>query len=160
MRFASSTNSVAHFDDIRVLADSFSDTYTYAYNTANELTSTTSPNGTISYAYDDWGRMTQKNKGFTWVATYGYRYGSRLYSVASVLSFLAQKERTKEKAIGGNAPAVLGAHLASTPTAPLGIDFSLPTFSFSKEKVGTASGARGSWAAASRATTGTAATRC
>jgi len=43
--------------------------------------------------------MTQKNKGFGWVATYGYRYGSRLYSVASVLSFLAQKERTKEKAI-------------------------------------------------------------
>ena len=42
-----------------------------------------SPNGTISYYYDDWGRMTQKNKGYGWVATYGYHYGQMLTSVAT-----------------------------------------------------------------------------
>src|SRR5690606_13754640 len=42
----------------------------------------TGPNGTTSFAYDAWGRQTSKTQG-SYSATYGYRYGSKLYSVAS-----------------------------------------------------------------------------
>ena len=39
-------------------------------------------NGTTTQAYDAWGRLTSRSRG-AYSATYDYRYGGKLYSVAS-----------------------------------------------------------------------------
>ena len=56
-------------------------TTAFAYNDANELTSSAIGGTTTSYAYDAYGRMTSKADG-TYTATYDYRYGM-LYAVTS-----------------------------------------------------------------------------
>jgi len=50
------------------------ETVTYAVNDANELSTMTDPNGTTTFGFDDWGRMTTKVRG-VYEAEYGYRYG-------------------------------------------------------------------------------------
>ena len=55
----------------------------FAYNDANEQTSMTVGGGTPdTRTYDGWGRLATRTQG-TNSATYGYRYGGRLYSFAS-----------------------------------------------------------------------------
>ena len=56
------------FDNFRILSDSLSNTTTYAYNDANELTSMTDYNGATTYTYDDWGNNTQRKLGTTYTA--------------------------------------------------------------------------------------------
>ncbi len=60
-----------------------SDTWVHAYNDANEQTSTTLNGGTPeTRTYDSWGRLATRAQG-TYSATYGYRYGGRLYNFTS-----------------------------------------------------------------------------
>jgi RHS repeat-associated protein len=80
--FTPSLNADFEIDDIRVLSDDLSNTTTFAVNNANELTSMADYNGTTSFAFDAWGRMTSKARG-SYEATYGYRYGQMLRSVTS-----------------------------------------------------------------------------
>ena len=68
-------------DNIRLIADDLTTTTTFAYDDANELTSMTN-NGTVNFAYDDWGRVISKWQG-DFDATYAYRYGDKLYSITS-----------------------------------------------------------------------------
>ena len=75
-------NTVVRFDNIRVNSDSLSNTTTYNYNNANEMTSLTDYNGTTNFTYDDWGRTVTKARGSK-TATYAWRYGSKLQSVAT-----------------------------------------------------------------------------
>jgi len=95
------------YNDVRILADDLSDSYTYDYNGANELTSSTGPNGTTTYGYDDWGRMTSKSDG-TRTATYDYRYDGMLYGVDS--NFVGEgdvdyeyggQRKRRERTVGG-----------------------------------------------------------
>ena len=51
-------------------------------NNANELTSKSGPNGTLSLAYDAWGRMTSKSRGSN-SASYEFRYGHYLTDASS-----------------------------------------------------------------------------
>src|SRR5690606_13972874 len=78
----SAGDSTFHLDNIRILADEINNFHALTYNNANELTAMTGPNGTMSFGYDAWGRQTSKTQG-SQSATYGYRYGSKLYSVTS-----------------------------------------------------------------------------
>jgi RHS repeat-associated protein len=80
LNFAAQPNSVHAVDNIRILSDDLENSYTFAYNTANELTSMTGPNGTTTFTYDAWGRQTAKTLNSV-TDTYAYRYGSKLYSV-------------------------------------------------------------------------------
>ncbi|MCC6695245.1 MAG: hypothetical protein IT365_06415 [Candidatus Hydrogenedentes bacterium] len=70
------------FDDVRILADGLSNTTTFAVNNANELTSMADRNGSTTFGFDAWGRMTSKARG-SYTAAYGYRYGQMLCSVDS-----------------------------------------------------------------------------
>jgi RHS repeat-associated protein len=80
LNFAAQPNSVHAVDNIRILSDDLENSYTFAYNTANELTSMTGPNGTTTFTYDAWGRQTAKTLNSV-TDTYAYRYGSKLYGV-------------------------------------------------------------------------------
>jgi RHS repeat-associated protein len=70
------------FDDIRILSDDLSNTTTFAVNNSNELTAMADYNGSTTFGFDDWGRMTSKARG-SYEATYAYRYGQMLRSVTS-----------------------------------------------------------------------------
>ncbi|GMV95135.1 MAG: hypothetical protein AMXMBFR82_49130 [Candidatus Hydrogenedentota bacterium] len=80
--FTPSANADYSIDNIRVLSNDLSNTTTFAVNNANELTSMTDYNGSTTFGFDAWGRMTSKARG-SYAATYGYRYGDMLCSVAS-----------------------------------------------------------------------------
>jgi RHS repeat-associated protein len=80
LNFAAQPNSVHAVDNIRILSDDLENSYTFSYNTANELTSMTGPNGTTTFTYDAWGRQTAKTLNSV-TDTYAYRYGGMLYSV-------------------------------------------------------------------------------
>ncbi|MDZ4858828.1 MAG: RHS repeat-associated core domain-containing protein [Candidatus Hydrogenedentes bacterium] len=102
------TGFLYDFDDIRVLADGLSNTTTFAVNNANELTSMTDFNGTTSFGYDDWGRMTSKSRG-SHSAAYGYRYGQMLHSVTSnwpgednATYQFGSDEKRRARTVGGN----------------------------------------------------------
>jgi len=57
--------------------------WVYAYDDANEQTSVTLNGGTPeTRTYDAWGRMATRTQG-TSSATFGYRYGGKLYSYAT-----------------------------------------------------------------------------
>ncbi|GMU93867.1 MAG: hypothetical protein AMXMBFR4_29250 [Candidatus Hydrogenedentota bacterium] len=76
------SNTTADLDDIWLIGDSLSNSTTFAVNNANELTTMTEPNGTTSFGFDAWGRMTSKTRG-SYEATYGYLYDHLLASVES-----------------------------------------------------------------------------
>lgn len=80
--FATTANSTSDFDDIRILSDSLATTTTMTYTNANEISTLTDPNGTQTFGFDDWGRMTSKSRG-SFSATYGYAYGDKLIDVTS-----------------------------------------------------------------------------
>ncbi|GMV95138.1 MAG: hypothetical protein AMXMBFR82_49160 [Candidatus Hydrogenedentota bacterium] len=80
--FTPSANADYSIDNIRVLSNDLSNTTTFAVNNANELTSMTDYNGSTTFGFDAWGRMTGKARG-SYAATYGYRYGQMLRSVTS-----------------------------------------------------------------------------
>lgn len=82
VRIGMSSSCTYRFDDIRIIADDLSNTTAFAVNNANELTSMTDPNGTTTFGFDAWGRMTNKSRG-SYSATYGYKYGQMLCSVTS-----------------------------------------------------------------------------
>jgi YD repeat-containing protein len=75
-------NSEHGFDNIQLIADGRSTTQTFTYNDANEQLTSTVNGVTTDMTYDEWGRMTERDDG-THTATYGYRYGGKLYGVAS-----------------------------------------------------------------------------
>jgi RHS repeat-associated protein len=58
------------------------DTTTFTYNNANEQTSMVNGATTTNMAYDAWGQLTSRTRG-TYLASYVYRYGGKLYSVTS-----------------------------------------------------------------------------
>ena len=88
------------------VVDSFGDTLTFGYNTGNQLTSVTLPDGTstISYAYDSFGRLMTvayadqtsvtyeyEDQGNAWLLTgitdeSGQRYASYVYSPQGILT--------------------------------------------------------------------------
>jgi RHS repeat-associated protein len=70
-------------DDVGIEDASHTTTSTLGYNAANELTSMTDGSATINFTYDPWGRMVSKYQAQTYSASYGYRYGDKLYSVTS-----------------------------------------------------------------------------
>ncbi|MDZ4860202.1 MAG: RHS repeat-associated core domain-containing protein [Candidatus Hydrogenedentes bacterium] len=70
------------FDDIRILADSLSNTTTFTVNNSNELVTMVDYNGTTNFTFDDWGRMTEKERVGS-SATYSWNYGYNLTSVSS-----------------------------------------------------------------------------
>jgi YD repeat-containing protein len=81
--FASGTGN--YLDDVVVLkldGDTV-ETETQAYNAANEMTSHTLDGATTSFAYDQFGRMTQKTRTGGYTGTYYYNYGDKLTKVAS-----------------------------------------------------------------------------
>jgi len=81
LMFVPVEDSTYRYDDIRLVSDDLSTTTTFAYDDANELTSMTN-NGTVNFAYDDWGRTISKWQG-DFDASYAYRYGDKLYSITS-----------------------------------------------------------------------------
>jgi len=81
-RIAAANNTQVGLDNIQILSDSLSSSYSYAYDTANELTSMSGPDGTTFFGYDELGRMTFKARGSV-SATYTYNYDSRLVEAAS-----------------------------------------------------------------------------
>ena len=80
--FRASPNSEHGFDNIQLVTDGRSTTQTFTYNDANEQITSTVNGVTTDMDYDDWGRLVERDDG-THTATYGYRYGSKLYSSAS-----------------------------------------------------------------------------
>ena len=70
-------------DDVGVEDASHTTTSTLGYNAANELTSMTDGSATIYFTYDPWGRMVSKYQAQTYTASYAYRYGTALHTVAS-----------------------------------------------------------------------------
>ncbi|MBL7646490.1 MAG: RHS repeat-associated core domain-containing protein [Candidatus Hydrogenedentes bacterium] len=84
--FASGTGN--YLDDVVVLkldGDTV-ETETQAIRlrrTANEMTSHTLDGATTSFAYDQFGRMTQKTRTGGYTGTYYYNYGDKLTKVAS-----------------------------------------------------------------------------
>ncbi len=82
MTFTPRTDADFSIDNIRILSDDLSNTTTFAVNNANELTSMTDYNGSTTFGFDDWGRMTSKARG-SYEAKYGYRYGQMLCAVTS-----------------------------------------------------------------------------
>lgn len=81
--FASGTGN--YLDDVVVLkldGDTV-ETETQAYNAANEMTSHTLDGATTSFAYDQFGRMTQKTRTGGYTGTFYYNYGDKLTKVAS-----------------------------------------------------------------------------
>jgi len=58
------------------------ETVTFAVNNANELSTMTDPNGTTTFGFDDWGRMTSKARG-AFSVEYGYKYEDLLVSIES-----------------------------------------------------------------------------
>ncbi|MBL7649170.1 MAG: hypothetical protein JNK74_23580 [Candidatus Hydrogenedentes bacterium] len=75
-------NSEHGFDNIQLIAGTRSTTETFTYNNANEQITHAKNGVTTTMTYDDWGRLATRDDG-THEATYAYRYGSKLYSVAS-----------------------------------------------------------------------------
>jgi RHS repeat-associated protein len=59
------------------------ETETQAYNAANEMTSHTLDGATTSFAYDQYGRMTQKTRTGGYTGTFYYNYGDKLTKVSS-----------------------------------------------------------------------------
>lgn len=80
--FRASTNSEFAWDDIRLIAGTRSTVETFTHNNANEQLTHTKNGVVTDMEYDAWGRMTKRDDG-THEATYGYRYGGKLYSVTS-----------------------------------------------------------------------------
>jgi RHS repeat-associated protein len=80
--FRCGPNSEHGFDDIHLIAGTRSTTQTFTYNDANEQLTSNVNGVTTDMTYDEWGRMTERDDG-THTATYGYRYGGKLYSAAS-----------------------------------------------------------------------------
>ncbi|GMV90601.1 MAG: hypothetical protein AMXMBFR82_03790 [Candidatus Hydrogenedentota bacterium] len=80
--FTPSANADFSIDNVRILSDDLSTATTFAVNNANELTSMTDYNGSTTFGFDAWGRMTSKARG-SYAAAYGYKYGQMLCSVAS-----------------------------------------------------------------------------
>jgi RHS repeat-associated protein len=80
--FRSQPNSEHGFDNIQLIAGTRSTTETFTYNDANEQTTHAKNGVTTTMTYDDWGRLEERDDG-THEAIYDYRYGSKLYSVAS-----------------------------------------------------------------------------
>jgi YD repeat-containing protein len=66
----------ASFDNVQFIAPD-PVTTTYAYNDANEMTTSTAGGVTTTYTYDAWGRVVTKADG-THTATYLWRFGSLL----------------------------------------------------------------------------------
>ncbi|MBE1161502.1 RHS repeat-associated core domain-containing protein [Dyella acidiphila] len=64
------------------LADSVSGTLGWGYDGLDRVTSTTGPQGTISYTYDAAGRRTSMTPAAQAQATYGYDNANRLTSIA------------------------------------------------------------------------------
>ncbi|GMU94251.1 MAG: hypothetical protein AMXMBFR4_33090 [Candidatus Hydrogenedentota bacterium] len=75
-------NTTADLDNIWLIGDSLSNTTTFAVNNANELTTITESNGTTSFRFDAWGRMTSKERG-SYEAEYEYNYRFLLDSATS-----------------------------------------------------------------------------
>ncbi len=80
--FTPSTDADFEIDNIRILSDDLSNTTTFAVNNANELTSMTDYNGSTTFGFDDWGRMTSKARG-SYEAEYGYKYADMMTSLNS-----------------------------------------------------------------------------
>ena len=59
IRFLGQPDTETVIDDIMILADDLEEEVTYAYNNANELTSMTDYNGTVTFTYDNWGRISK-----------------------------------------------------------------------------------------------------
>jgi len=70
------------FDDVQLIAGTRSTTETFTYNDANEQITHAKNGVATNMTYDDWGRLEERDDGMH-TATYGYRYGGTLYSVAS-----------------------------------------------------------------------------
>ena len=73
-------------------------TRSFSYNAANELTEIIEGSQTTSFTYDALGRQTGKSRG-SYSASYGYRYGARLYDVAT--NFPGEQDVTFEYAGDG-----------------------------------------------------------
>ena len=83
MQFVLNPNADFAVDDIWVVSDDLTTTATHTYDNANELLSMArTNNGTTTFAYDAWGRMTSKSLGGN-SATYSYRYNELLQSITS-----------------------------------------------------------------------------
>ena len=83
MKFYGAADESYWIDNINIVSDDLGgSTTTYAYNDANEMTSTVVDNGTTSFYYDEWSRTISKSLG-DYDATYEYRYGDKLCAVTS-----------------------------------------------------------------------------
>jgi RHS repeat-associated protein len=78
--------SAFRFDnaDVRSPVVDVANATTYAYNDANQLTSSVTNGATTTYTYDRWGRLATRSVG-TYSATYGWRFGDKLKSVTSTI---------------------------------------------------------------------------
>jgi len=84
LQFAVSADTVASLDDIMILASDsdINRTTSFTVATNNELSTMGDYNGSNTFAYDAWGRMTSKTRtGVS--ATYDYGYGQKLTKVTS-----------------------------------------------------------------------------
>jgi RHS repeat-associated protein len=70
--------------DVRTPVVDVANATTYAYNDANQLTSSVTNGATTTYTYDRWGRLATRSVG-TYSATYGWRFGDKLKSVTSTI---------------------------------------------------------------------------
>ncbi|MBW7998523.1 MAG: hypothetical protein FVQ81_18505, partial [Candidatus Glassbacteria bacterium] len=82
VEFQIPTSAQNRYDNIQLRIGGLTSTQAYAYNTANELTSSAYEGVTTTYTYDDWGRMASKYTS-NYSADYEYRYGGKLYKVTS-----------------------------------------------------------------------------
>ena len=80
--FRASPSSEHGLDNITLIAGTRSTTQTFTHNDANVQITSTVNGVTTDMTYDESGRLTERDDG-THTATYAYRYGSKLYSVAS-----------------------------------------------------------------------------
>jgi len=79
-----STRAKYDLDDIVVVGGSMgATTTTFTYTDANELATQTVNGVTTAFTYDAWGRMVEKAVEGGPSATYEYRYGDKLYGMAS-----------------------------------------------------------------------------
>ena len=93
------------YTGFRVLAEDLSRQVTFGNRDNNEIKMVTDYNGSVSFGYDDWGRMTSQTRGSE-SAAYGYVMGSKLGTVttnfggaSNLLSFLRRKKVGKERPI-------------------------------------------------------------
>jgi hypothetical protein len=85
IHFIVNPNMVASIDNVMMLADDLAQTTTFTVASNNELSTMADYNGSNTFAYDAWGRMTSKTRSGV-SATYDYGYGQRLTKVISTYS--------------------------------------------------------------------------